>query len=199
MNLIIRQTPTKVNYEYKLYENKNILYTAKINSTKYLIPKKVDIYDSHDDKISYIVQEDKKKFYLSCIPFLGLNILGKCQYNYYKYGELVGFAVENFKGGSHIFSKIGADEYEVWNPKNDNICIYDNGKQVALLNRNRLGDFYGDYYTVKCNRSFSKELLILFCLIADVEWFAWAYGKHDYSFSIQFGGRRFDENWTPED
>ena len=196
MKLVIEQVQSKKEHRYKVCENGKVIYTLKINTRNIFALKKVYLYDAEGKEVCSAIQENKVKYYIRFIPFVGLFMSG-CTFVYYKGGKKLGVVNHRFNGGSHIWSKIDDDEYEVWNPKNTSVCIYHNDKQVALIIRKHLVMFDGDSYIASYNSSFSKELLIMLCIMSDLFWFETDNDK--YAWMIQLGKRKLDENWKPED
>lgn len=203
MKLIAKQDISqKRSYEYEIFlENtNNKIYHVKFNSRKDWIMKQLYISNSDNSLIYEIKQED------NTVPKIIFNFLKKispipadrCKFYIYKLGEKIGYILSTTKHGIHIEAVINGAKYEAWNLYNNYISVYENDKQIALIERERMNR-YADIYYINCNDDVSKEVIIILNLITDIECFTFAHHKEpEYYKVIHIASpRKFDKNWIP--
>ena len=128
MELIVKQSKLKFNYEYKIYDHDKIIYTAKANRTIIPYLRRISIYDLNDIEVFSLKQESLLKIFLRMIPFLSFFQFSICPYNYYDNGFYKGFIREKFNGDGYIFGEIENINYEMWQHTATSFSFYGMGK-----------------------------------------------------------------------
>lgn len=117
-----------------------------------------------------------------------------CAFPYVYSENEVALGYLRHKNGGYVFGSIRNDSYEIWKHTTPNTSIYCNGKQVGLIIEQRSKRMRGDKYKVIYNKSLSKELAAIICLLSDILWH-----NSTVDNTIQIGGKKFDSSWLPEE
>ncbi|MFD3158368.1 hypothetical protein ACFIJ5_16205 [Haloimpatiens sp. FM7330] len=202
MELIVEQLKFKYNYEYRVYDMGIHIYTAKINRT--IIPslRKICLYETNGREICCLKQENWLKIILGMIPVINGFNFSICSYIYYKNGINEGYLSEKVTVLSeYVMGTIYGNNYEMWEHTGNNIGIYCNEKQVALIKRASFKEYDGNQYEILYNKNFEKEIVVIFCLLADVLWATSDTTSYTLSweYTVQLTGKKMDKTWKPED
>lgn len=68
MNLLIKQKEYSFNYQYKVYDNNELLYTAYANRTIIPMFRKISLIDTNGNILYTLKQENLFNFIISTIP-----------------------------------------------------------------------------------------------------------------------------------
>lgn len=193
MELTVDQTyAKKVNCEYKIRENGNIIYKAALKRT-ILFPSlnKIYLYEPNGKEICILKQEDKVKFICEMVPIISM-FSSICPYIYYKNGVKQGYIIEQ-RSGSDIMAEIQDKRYEIWQHTAKDVSIYYDNIQVAAIKKARWDR--GEYKFIY-EKSLEKELGIMFCLFSDFLFNVSS--PYNDIWVKRFGGRKFDADWKPK-
>lgn len=201
MELTIKQSKFRFNYQYKVYESSELLYTATINRTIIPFLRQANLYKLDGKKISCLKQESWIKFILGIAPIISFFSFTVCPYIYYENDIKQGYLEEKRNGSSYVFGKISGINFELYQHDSNYIAIYSNNVQVGLIKKSNLKEFDGDQYRVTYNKVIKREVVIILSLLADVLWYTsdTSINSFCYEWTKQLTEIKFDRNWTPED
>lgn len=201
MELIIKQSMLQANFQYKIYEKDNLIYTASVNRALLPSLRKIFVRDINGKEICSLKQEDILKLILKQLPFISFFKFSVCPFIYYENNERAGYIRENVNGDGYVYGYIGEEYYEIWEHSGTNISIIRDLKQVAAIKKSSMKVFDGDEYRVIFNKGCDKHLVVILCLLSDVLWFTSDNSSSSLSweYNVQLTGRKIDRNWNPED
>lgn len=200
MELIIKQSQLKKNFQYKIYALDELIYTAQAN--RIIIPRfrNITLFNHKGEIVCSFKQNEWKKFILSKIPIISLFRFSICPFSYYKGGIEKGYTKGKVEGG-YIFGAIDGISYEIWEETSEYTGIFREGKQVALITRSRFKQFDGDQYKLIYSKSLEMEIAAMLCLLVDTLWYtkdSQIYST-SWEYTIYYGGKKVDKDWVPED
>lgn len=197
----MKQCEFKFNYEYKVYQGYEHVYTGK--ATRNILPwmRNIKLFDKNGNEVASLRQESKIKFFLRFIPLVNWLKVAVCPFNFYEDNNNIGFIKENINGDGYLLGNINDDKFEIWQHSGNNISIICNDKQVGLITRNasKVGD--GDTYRVLINKKFNDVVAIMLTLLSDVLWNTSDTNatSMSWSYTFELTGKKLDREWKPED
>lgn len=194
MELIIRQSKLRSKYEYKVYENEELIYIGE--TKEIMIPqlRKIYLRDLSDNDVCVLKQESWFKLVLGLIPFIWLFKFSVPPFIYYDGSVKKGFL---FPGSGLVRGEIDGSLYEMRAHTGNVYSFYCCDKQIGLIEEKKSEKYNEHIYKVTFNKGVDKQLAVMLCIIADVVWIL--SDADGYSTIVQISGRKLDESWRPGD
>lgn len=187
-------------YNYKIYSDGNILYTAKKTQNRLPSFVKIYLYDTRGNELYCLKQRSIFRLMLSYIPIVNFFING-CSYILYSQGTNKGF-MQHEVLSDNVIGCLEGNNYELYQHTGDDISIFCNKVQVGFVTKNRLKFGEADKYKIEYSKHLiKKEILALLVLLADAEWPSDFSSSTNLSweYTIKFGEKKRDLNWIPDD
>ena len=133
--------------KYEIFENDNLIYTAK--SILFSFPKRIIVLNTNQKKVIELTKAITfihPEFIINFLNGNNIRLIGKSWiYEYF-------------------IIRVPEGEFEIHHQKGLKLSIFLNQEQVAEISKNCIKYFNGDEFTINANSSVSKELLIGICL-----------------------------------
>lgn len=201
MELRISQSSFNFNYNYKIFNQNEIMYYGKAN--RVILPKfrNIQIFNYKNEHLLSVKQENFFKMLLSHLPIISFFSFSVCPYILYYKDSKIGYMEEKCNRSSIVRGEIYGVAYELIQHTGKYVAIYSEKQQIGLIEReiSKIGD--GDQYRIRFNNGFNEEIAICFCLLADILWYTSdteIYGEK-YEYSIGFKERELNCNWKPDE
>ena len=201
MELRIVQKRLKWTYEYKIYHCTELMYVGRANRAIILTPREIQLLNQQGNILFKLKQDNIWKFVFEYLAW----VLIPRGYPYHVYqndvvnGQLVRYYNSN---SADIHGAIDGNEYAIHIHTGNRFSIFINNEQVALVERKCWKKWDGDEYVVLLSQTCDTEIIILLCLMIDVEFhtvdtsinqFSWEYNPE------AFDQRKGAVNWRPSD
>lgn len=205
MKLIIEQEKFKFNYQYKIFDDNELVYIGRANRTVIPQPRKISLCDLNNNELDIILKEENIiKFIISYIPILGWFNFSVCPYNLYVNGMKQGFlskVVQRKNTHPSIIGEIKGHNISIYEHTGDLYTIFKDNLQQGLIKREHWKQGDGDRYIILYNREFGTELAALIGILVDIIW-----GTTDtsikflrYEYTWVLGEEKSDNHWEPKD
>ncbi|QHI73456.1 hypothetical protein [Aminipila terrae] len=196
MEIIIKQSKLKYNYEYKIYSQSNLLLLGKANRTIFPSKRKIEISYPNGNIVCTLKQENDFKYILSCIPIINLLKICACPYILYFNNQNKGYFMQQGFWNRDIVGIIGNNKIAIKAHTGNYISIHFNNEQVALAKKNVYKKFDADEYLVNYNKDQRMEVISIIYILVDIIW----YTSDDtlYSNSLEYKivfNDDFNKNW----
>lgn len=204
MKLIIEQKEFKLNYEYKIFDDKGLIYRGKANRTILPQPRKITVDDLNNNEVCILKEENIIKFIMSFIPVLGWFKFSSCPYNLYINGVKQGFldkVMWRKSKGPSIVGEIKGSKISIYEHSGNQYSIFKDNVQQGSIKKEHWKQGDGDRYIVLYSREFGGEMISLIGILVDVIWSTTdtSIKTYSYEYTWVIGGRKKDEDWLPED
>lgn len=172
-------------HEFKIYSDKELIYTAKRSRIRPIIEgmTKIYLYDKYENEICCIKQEGWLKRILSNIPIIASFLFAICPYIFYKDKVIQGY-LKWSKGKVNTVNAVGEINNNKYKIHDDgrNIFIDCDGKQVAHITRGKFRPYQDGKYTLSLYEDFDKEIAIMCTIFIEIA-FTDAYYSEDHPFN----------------
>jgi hypothetical protein len=171
MKLRVQQEILKLNYIYKVYDDKTLMFTVKAN--RLILPniRKISLYDLYEKEIYTVKQEDLPKALLTYFPLLSLFQKSAWPYILYFNGIKKGFfreVLHGKKASPDIEGKIDDVNYFIYAHSGDEYSIFIDDIQEGFINKEHWSAGDGDTYHIEYNQILSAEICAIICTLIDI-------------------------------
>lgn len=189
------------NYNYKIYQSDQLIYTATSNRLIIPILRSITVSDNIGGNIYTIKQKNFIKHILSLVPVINLLFITSCPYIIYKNNKDIGVITEYyyFKGGT-VKAVIEGIEYYLYCQTGNGVSIYCNDQQIGIIKRDVWKHGDADTYHVLFDSCLKPIIAALLSVMIDILWHTsdTKFSSISYEYTIQFGQKETDKNWHPK-